>query len=215
MDSPSRTGLEDWRAIHGGLILAAMPMPWLLPLPVVWPLYLLMPLLIYFLAVLAIARLRRSLCWLQLGSIDRTTILATLAIIALSSIALAGYDKVFHPDLGDLRARTPDWILERPILGGAFFALLNALLEEMIFRGILLDALESQVGIKAAVLVQALAFGLLHKEGYPPGPVGMGLATLYGLMLGWLRARSGGLLLPWTAHIVADATIFITVVYGR
>jgi membrane protease YdiL (CAAX protease family) len=211
----SQAKLDDLRAIHGGLILAAMPIPWLVTVPLFWPVFLLIPLLIYFFAVLVIPQLRRSICWLQTGRAVPATILATLAIVAVSSIALVGYDQLFRPDLGNLRARTPGWMLENPILGGTVFALVNALLEEMIFRGILLDALDSQIGIKGAIAAQALAFGLLHKEGYPPGPMGICLATIYGVMLGWLRERSQGLLMPWATHIIADTIIFSFVIIGR
>lgn len=211
----SQAKLDDLRAIHGGLILAAMPIPWLFPASLFWPVFLLIPLLIYSFAVLVIPPLRRSICWLQSGGADRATILATLAIVAVSSIALVVYDQLFRPDLVNLRARTPGWMLENPITGGTVFALVNALLEEMMFRGILLDALDSQIGMKGAIATQALAFGLLHKEGYPPGPVGICLATIYGVMLGWLRERSQGLLMPWATHIIADAIIFSFVIIGR
>src|SRR5258708_23467858 len=133
----SQDKLDDLRAIHGGLILAAMPIPWLVPVPAFWPLYLLIPLLIYFFAVLVSPQLRRSICWLQTGRADPATILATLSIIAVSSIALVGHDQLFRPDLGNLRARTPGWMLENPILVGTVFGFLNTLLEEMILRGLL------------------------------------------------------------------------------
>jgi membrane protease YdiL (CAAX protease family) len=97
-------------------------------------------------------------------------------------------------------------------VAGAFFSAFNALLEEVIFRGILLDALTAAIGASWAVVVQAVAFGVGHVHGYPPGPLGIALAAMYGLMLGLLRQRSGGLAAPWVAHVFADATIFWIVV---
>jgi membrane protease YdiL (CAAX protease family) len=38
------------------------------------------------------------------------------------------------------------------------------------------------------------------------------LAGVHGLLLGWLRHRTGGLILPTLAHVFADATIFGIVV---
>jgi membrane protease YdiL (CAAX protease family) len=40
---------------------------------------------------------------------------------------------------------------------------------------------------------------------------GAALAGLYGLLLGLLRQRSGGLAAPTFAHVFADATIFAIV----
>jgi hypothetical protein len=37
--------------------------------------------------------------------------------------------------------------------------------------------------------------------------VGVGLATIYGLMMGVVRRRSGGLLAPWIAHVLTDVVI--------
>jgi membrane protease YdiL (CAAX protease family) len=92
------------------------------------------------------------------------------------------------------------------------FAILNASLEELIFRGVLFTAIESQVNTPPTVLITAMLFGWGHMHGYPPGPLGAILAGIYGLALGWLRVFTGGLGLPVMAHIVADATIFLIVV---
>ena len=51
-------------------------------------------------------------------------------------------------------------------------------------------------------------FGLGHLHGYPPGPLGAVLAGLFGLALGLLRLRTGGLGLAIAVHVSADATIF-------
>jgi hypothetical protein len=97
-------------------------------------------------------------------------------------------------------------------LVGALFSVLNALLEEIVFRGILFDSVESQWGAGIAVVITAFLFGFVHMHGYPPGPLGAVLAGGYGLCLGSLRAFTRGIGLPVIAHITADATIFGIVV---
>jgi CAAX protease family protein len=93
---------------------------------------------------------------------------------------------------------------------GAIFALVNAGAEEAAFRGVLMDALTSAVGIAGAVVIQAIAFGLVHyPHGLPNGTWGAILSGVYGLMLGLLRLRAGGMLAPWIAHVAADLTIFV------
>jgi hypothetical protein len=202
---------RDLRALHGGILLVVFPLPWLVPSLLFWPLYLLIPLLLYFLIVLPIRPLRKSINWLQVGQI-RSVEIITLLFLVVSCIALVIYERWFQPDLKDLRGRMPGWMLDNVWLGGIVFAGVNALLEEALFRGILLDALESQIGTSAAIGAQAFVFGMLHRQGYPPGFVGIIMATIFGLMLGWLRVRSKGLAAPLIVHVAADATIFAIVV---
>jgi uncharacterized protein len=205
----------DVQAAHGGILLAMLAVPLLVPALQCWPLYLLAPLLGYGFVVALMPALRRSLHWLRAGKLRGWVLVATAAIIALSTSALLLYDLLLKPDLGYLSSQVPPWRPAELIVAGAFFSVLNALLEEMIFRGVLLDALTSQIGAVWAVVVQAVAFGIGHGQGYPPGSLGMALAAVYGLMLGMLRQRSGGLLAPWIAHVFADAVIFRIVVAAR
>jgi membrane protease YdiL (CAAX protease family) len=95
---------------------------------------------------------------------------------------------------------------------GVAFAVVNAFVEEVLFRGAVLHHLGHVLGSWPAVLVQALAFGTLHLNGYPYGLAGVALASVYGLLLGALRLRSGGLLAPWIAHVCADAVTFVLIV---
>jgi hypothetical protein len=98
--------------------------------------------------------------------------------------------------------------------GAVLFAMLNAAIEEAAYRGILLSALDATLGAGAvSVLVQAIAFGALHLYGgFPRGIVGVFLAFVYGLMLGALRRKAGGLLAPWIAHVLTDIVIFSIVI---
>jgi uncharacterized protein len=91
---------------------------------------------------------------------------------------------------------------------GICFSIFNALLEELIFRGILFDSLESQWGPWGAAIGTAALFGYGHMHGYPPGISGALLAGIYGLCLAALRIHTDGPFLPVLAHITADATIF-------
>jgi membrane protease YdiL (CAAX protease family) len=73
---------------------------------------------------------------------------------------------------------------------------------------VLYEAFLADWGPAVAILGTAVCFGLGHMRGYPPGPLGAVLAGGYGLALGLLRWRSGGLALSIGCHICADATIF-------
>jgi membrane protease YdiL (CAAX protease family) len=178
-----------------------------------WPWYFLAPVILYAVLVLAIPPLRRSVHWLRVGRLHGPILATTVVIVLLSSTALVLYQFLFHPDLSGLAALLPIYAGIPLLLTGAVFAVGNAALEEVIFRGVLQDALASQVGQTAGVAVQAIVFGLGHARGYPPGEMGVVLAGLYGLMLGVLREWSGGLAVAFVAHVFADATIYAIVVF--
>jgi uncharacterized protein len=143
-------------------------------------------------------------------------LIETMVVIAVSVMVLISYDRLFRPDLRFLSRELPlNWPVHW-MFACAVFSLVNAALEEAVFRGVLLDALVSQIGVFWAIFAQAAAFGVGHANGYPPGRAGMVLAGVYGVMLGALRMRSGGMLAPWVAHVCADATIFcIVIAAGR
>jgi CAAX protease family protein len=76
---------------------------------------------------------------------------------------------------------------------------------------VLFDSVAAQWGTVVAVVVSAVFFGYGHMQGYPPGPPGVMLAGLFGLVIGSLRAFTGGIGLPYLVHIAADTTIFILI----
>ena len=132
-----------------------------------------------------------------------------LTTIVVTAAALVAWQRLFDGRLPqayvEAAAGRPLWLL---VLGGAGFSLVNAAVEEAIFRGVLQTALERVSGPVVAVVVQAVAFGLLHIVGVPTGIIGALMAGTWGLLLGVMRWRTRGVLAPYLAHVAADATIF-------
>ena len=78
------------------------------------------------------------------------------------------------------------------IAGGLIFSMANAAVEEGAYRGVILHALDRSLGPGfAALLLQALAFGAIHIRGFPRGWLGVGLACIYGLLMGVIRRCAG------------------------
>ncbi|MFI5045421.1 MAG: CPBP family intramembrane glutamic endopeptidase [Acidimicrobiia bacterium] len=84
--------------------------------------------------------------------------------------------------------------------GGAFVLLVATVLvvapvaEELMFRGVLLRSLLRRVGPGAAVLVSAVAFGLVHLLDFTVGSlIALPVLVLFGVVSGWLAVRSGDL----------------------
>lgn len=130
--------------------------------------------------------------------------------VIVTAGALLAWQRLFDGTLPrkyvDAAAGQPWWAI---VLAGVGFSLLNAAVEEIVFRGVLLSALTDVLGVSVAVVLQAVAFGVLHLHGVPSGRVGIAMAGAWGLLLGVMRIRSRGLLAPYVTHIAADATIVL------
>jgi membrane protease YdiL (CAAX protease family) len=143
------------------------------------------------------------------GSLGVDVWLRVVASAVVAAVALGAWYALFRPNLTDLvAAYVPVAPVEVLILGGLLFSMLNAMIEEGAYRGVIQHGLEATIGLGIAALVlQAAAFGALHLNGFPRGWVGVGLAAIYGLMMGTVRRRSDGMLAPWIAHVLTDAVI--------
>ncbi len=148
----------------------------------------------------------------ELGPRGRLPAWATLAVGGVTPLGLLGWLAVARPDLsGVVQAYVPSLPLATLILGGAVVAVVNATLEEIVWRGVFQRGLEAALGPALAIGVQAVSFGVAHAHGVPSGWLGVVLAGAWALLLGLLRRASGGLLAPIVAHFVADATIAVIV----
>jgi membrane protease YdiL (CAAX protease family) len=152
--------------------------------------------------------------WFTTGAFTREVGALMAGAVLASAISLTIWFYAARPDISDLVAKfLPDWPLPALIVGGLVFSMLNAAVEELAYRGVLMDALEKTIGAGTLSLVgQAAAFGALHKNGFPRGWPGIALAFIFGVLMGIVRRRSGGLAAPWVAHVGADIVVVILVV---
>lgn len=164
----------------------------------------------YALVVLATPRLRETMFWLHTGSLEAGVRWLVIFAAASSAVSLPVWYLLVGPEVRQIVAAFDDLPMWALLPVGAIFALVNAGAEEAAFRGVLMDALVSAVGVMGAVLIQAMAFGLVHyPHGLPNGTWGALLSGVYGLILGLIRLRAGGMLAPWIAHVATDLTIFL------
>lgn len=196
-------------AAMGACLAVALEIP-ILP----WQAVMLVALVAFFSLGRAFPTLRPSPTWRTKGSVP----LGWTALVGgVTPIALFGWLFLFEPDLHDVvRAYVPDLPLAILVLAAIAFAVVNATLEELIWRGVLQDRLEPVFGAAAAIALQAASFGIQHYRGVPRGAVGVLLAGSWAAMLGMLRHRTRGMLAPVLAHVVADSVIAIIVLtYAR
>jgi hypothetical protein len=139
------------------------------------------------------------------GTLSQVTTLKPKDAAVSGATLLVWYFTV-RPDLADLvQTFIPDWPLWLLVPAALVFSLANAAVEEAAYGGVVLGALATaRITAPAVLILQAVAFAALHfRAGVPRGHVGFGLTFVYGLLLGELRRRAGGLAAPFIAHLFA------------
>jgi membrane protease YdiL (CAAX protease family) len=121
-----------------------------------------------------------------------------LAANGMTTLAIKVWGKgIYSPVvMKNIMPRTrPEWLLVPAALG------LAVLLEELLFRSLLLGGLSLTVPVPLLVIGFSAIFGLMHS---PQGALGVVLTGVLGMWLSLLFVWSGGLILPLTAHYVIN-----------
>ncbi|MEW9052301.1 MAG: type II CAAX endopeptidase family protein [Neobacillus sp.] len=122
-------------------------------------------------------------------------------LIIAVSINLMSLAPFYYDNLGIL--------LERAVMGILIFSLINATLEEVIWRGLLLKLISNQLGEKWAVIITSIGFGLQH---YSLGFSWLTCLffTLGGLFYGGITVKSKSILPALMWHIVLNILMIIS-----
>lgn len=174
-----------------------------------WPLSFIIPIVIYLIIIFLFKNLKKEINWLRFGEINYKTIIFMIPTIILSSLALILWVYLLKPDLSDLKNMMPTNNIFCIVIIGLLFSIFNSIWEEVILKGILWNGIEGIISnVIFIILFQAVLFGILHLNGFPRGVIGAILAGVYGVLIGFIRKYSNGLLAPIITHFFADATIF-------
>lgn len=132
------------------------------------------------------------------------------AIYGLQALSVVGLQKMgIHPEAQE----NVKLLLESgPLLRSyiAFFAVgIAPVVEEGLFRGVLLPLFRDVGHCRVGVWGTALLFGLIHFNAAAFLPL-----TVFGLILAWLYERTGNLLAPLSAHAIFNLTPFVLLAFG-
>jgi membrane protease YdiL (CAAX protease family) len=136
--------------------------------------------------------------WRDLGLGIILGLATQVAANSITSLAIKVWGKqIYSPVvMKNIMPRTrPEWLLVPAALG------LAVLLEELLFRSLLIGGLSLTVPLPLLLVGFSAIFGLMHS---PQGPLGVVLTGVLGLWLSLLFVWSGGLILPLTAHYVIN-----------
>ena len=178
--------------------------------PTVFPVIYMMAPAIFVTLVSAIPGLGGGLGWLRIGRFSPRLSIAVAALAAISIATLVGYVLTLKPDLTQqpLIASHRFGVLSL-LLVGICIAALNAAVEEAIYRGIVMNALDAALGPGWwSVILQAAAFGTFHFNSTEPGVAGVVLTAMLGLVLGTLRRVGRGMGPNYLLHVAIDIGVW-------
>lgn len=201
--------------VHFNLLLVCIYLTNFLPHFALYPFSQLTMLILYAYMVMAVPALRTSAGWLKVGSFNGMIVALIVATVVVSCVALVAWVKLVNPDLSGYKESIPNVSPGLMALYGIGFCTFNAALEEITWRGVMMEALDSALGPGWwAIVIQAGSFAVAHyRGGFPNGIVGSLMVFAYGLMLGFIRRKSRGIVGCWLAHVAADLTIYCLIFY--
>jgi membrane protease YdiL (CAAX protease family) len=95
------------------------------------------------------------------------------------------------------------------ILLMCFGILVAPLVEEMMFRGFLYPILARYFGVAASVFVTGILFGAMHAQQLWGGWGQIGLLIVVGIVLTWVRARTGTVVASYLMHLGYNGFLFL------
>lgn len=91
----------------------------------------------------------------------------------------------------------------------AFIALLPALCEEFLFRGLVLSGLRRDLGIPTGIVICGALFGVAHQL-----PLSIVTIGLFGIALAWMAHRSGSIVVTIAAHFLWNSLVVLSSTEG-
>jgi membrane protease YdiL (CAAX protease family) len=133
-----------------------------------------------------------------------------LAVLILALFELQpGNDAVFGKN-----PVPAEWPLDVLIVVGIGYAIFSALMEETIFRSLIVAFSRSHLSPPAAMVAQGVLFGAMHyRVGFPSNAGGAALSLIWGLLAGWLVIKADSIYPAYVMHFVVVLVLFLGLIF--
>lgn len=140
--------------------------------------------------------------------------IAVLVAQVVTGIALVVFGIPVQSNVEDLSENRPGWAVIAVLLVSA--VVVAPVVEELVFRGVILQALSSRAPTAVAILLQGLAFGLIHLgPELGTGAVGLVIVlSVIGVILGVSVILLGRIWPAILAHAIFNAVVLAVVLSG-
>lgn len=142
---------------------------------------------------------------------------AAAAMVLLLVLARSSLDAVIRDGLAQQQFVGLGLNLQTVIAALFYGGLQTGFTEELLFRGLIAGSLARRLSPLWANIAQALLFLLPHVLIVVVAPELWGLLVAVfavGLLLGWMRIRSGSILGPWLVHTAVNVTVALLAAAG-
>lgn len=108
------------------------------------------------------------------------------------------------------------WPIDVLIVVAIGYAAFSTLMEETMFRSVMVAFSRSYLTPPVAVMAQGVVFGAMHyRLGFPSKAGGALLALIWGLLAGWLVLKADSIYPAYVMHFVVVLTLFIGLIFLR
>ena len=143
---------------------------------------------------LSFGRIERCMVWPAIGM--SVLIAVAQLLVTVSVLSLFDVDFFYQGEALERRQQ-----LFSGLAGALFVVVSGPIIEEICFRGLLLDGLlKTRCRPWVAIIISAVAFGLFHGLWAP-----FVTATLFGILAGWLYWRTGSIIPGLIIHIANNS----------
>ncbi len=136
-------------------------------------------------------------------------------LLALGLAALTLWIYFWQPPLLGNNPTPKSWPPDVIVMMAIGYAIFSAVMEETIFRSVLLAHARECCRWETAVAAQATIFAMMHyRQGFPMNAAGAALALLWGLGAGWLVKKAGSIYPAYLMHFVVVLVLFLALAFA-
>ncbi|NEQ25660.1 MAG: CPBP family intramembrane metalloprotease [Microcoleus sp. SIO2G3] len=154
-----------------------------------------------------VGRLSNRPSWLRLAGLVLAILLSSLGLFLVSfyliSLAAPQFVSTLLESIASNSTTETAFPLLNTILTPLVYVVVAPITEEFLFRGIILQRWATKWGIRPALIVSSIVFGILH-----PNFVGL---TIFGFVMGLLYLKTRSLAVPIACHAFNNALATISV----